>query len=125
MSIAVFEDDFYCAKLFGEPVLYTNWLIQRETVPDGWFCYDLKGSAASPQTPFALVSIADVRHTGAILSPKPLLRSNRLSRRVRREFEIIGEIMSLEQFCEEYNIPVPSERKEPAGGHALVREEYK
>lgn len=113
MSVNAFKDDFYCAELFGEPVLYTNWLIQRETVPNGWFCYDLRGSEKKPQTPVALVNKTNVFHVGSILSPKSLLDGEHLSRKVQGEFNLLGEIMSMEQFCDEYEIPVPDEKTAP------------
>ena len=43
MSVNIFKDELQHAQLFGKPVLTTNWLIPRETVPDGWFCYDMRG----------------------------------------------------------------------------------
>ena len=44
MSVNIFRDEMQHAQLFGKPVLTTNWLIPRETVPDGWFCYDMRGT---------------------------------------------------------------------------------
>ena len=38
MSVNIFKDKLQHAQLFGKPVLTTNWLIPRETVPEGWFC---------------------------------------------------------------------------------------
>lgn len=37
MSINVWCDPMQCADLFGKPVLFTNWLIPRDTVPQGWY----------------------------------------------------------------------------------------
>ena len=43
MSINIWTDSMQHAALLGKPVLFTNWLIQRDIIPDGWYCYDLRG----------------------------------------------------------------------------------
>ncbi len=48
MSINIRTDFMQHAELFGNPVLFTNWLIQRDTIPKDWYCYDLRGTR-SPQ----------------------------------------------------------------------------
>ena len=35
MAVNIFKDELQHAQMFGKPVLTTNWLIPRETVPDG------------------------------------------------------------------------------------------
>lgn len=47
----IYKDQFQSAELFGKPVLYTRKQIQRETVPDGWHCYDLSGTDRNPDRP--------------------------------------------------------------------------
>lgn len=44
MSINIWTDSMQHAALLGKPVLFTNWLIQRDIIPDGWYCYDLRGT---------------------------------------------------------------------------------
>lgn len=48
MSINIRTDFMQHAELFGNPVLFTNWLIQRDTIPKDWYCYDLRGTRQSP-----------------------------------------------------------------------------
>ena len=48
MSIDIWTDSMQHAELFGKPVLFTNWLIQRDTIPQGWHCYDLRGTRKAP-----------------------------------------------------------------------------
>ena len=35
-------------RMFGKPALLTDSRISRFTVPQGWFCYDLRGSDYDP-----------------------------------------------------------------------------
>ena len=37
MSINIRTDFMQHAELFGNPVLFTNWLIQRDTIPKDWY----------------------------------------------------------------------------------------
>ena len=50
----IYEEQLRGAELFGKPVLYTEKQIQRESVPEGWHCYDLSGSERNPDKPSAL-----------------------------------------------------------------------
>ena len=43
MSINIWTDSMQHAALLGKPVLFTNGLSQRDIMPDGWYCYDLRG----------------------------------------------------------------------------------
>ena len=74
MSVNIFKDKLQHAQLFGKPVLTTNWLIPRETVPDGWFCYDMRGTERDPAAHAELVDYTSYDHSGTVLSPKPLKR---------------------------------------------------
>ena len=108
MSVNIFRDEMQHAQLFGKPVLTTNWLIPRETVPDGWFCYDMRGTDRDPSAHAELVDYTSFDHSGTVLSPKPLKRPSTKVRRIREgDYILHGETMDLEGFCEEYGLDVP------------------
>ena len=108
MAVNIFKDELQHARLFGKPVLTTNWLIPRETVPDGWFCYDMRGTDSDPGAHAALVDYTSHDHSGTVLSPKPLKRPATKARRIGRgDYFLHGETMDLETFCGEYGLDVP------------------
>ena len=108
MAINIFTDQMQHAQLFGRPVLTTNWLIPRETVPDGWVCYDMQGTDRDPAAHAALVDCAAFNHSGTVLSPEPLKQPSTVSRRIgKRDYFLHGEEMDLETFCEEYGLDYP------------------
>ena len=108
MAVNIFRDEMQHARLFGKPVLTTNWLIPRETVPDGWFCYDMRGTESNPAAHAELVDYTGIDHSGTVLSPKPLKRPTTKARRIREGNYILhGETMALESFCEEYGLDFP------------------
>lgn len=72
MSIDIWTDSMQHAELFGKPVLFTNWLVQRDTIPQGWHCYDLRGTRKAPNARITLVDQEVGYHAGTVLSPTPL-----------------------------------------------------
>ena len=112
MSINIWTDSMQHAALLGKPVLFTNWLIQRDIIPDGWYCYDLRGTHKSPSPRTTLVDHAADYHAGTVLSPIPLKHEGTASRRVNGTFYLLGEEMTLEQFCEEHDLAYPQDNRE-------------
>ena len=108
MSVNIFTDQMQRAQLFGKPVLTTNQPIPRETVPDGWHCYDLQGTDSDPGSPAKLVDCASYLHSGAVLSPALLKRPATAARRIGKgDYFLHGEEMDLEGFCEKYGLDFP------------------
>jgi len=108
MAINIFTDQMQHAQLFGKPVLTTNLPIPRETVPDGWWCYDMQGTDRDPAAHAVLVDYAAFNHSGTVLSPEPLKRPSTASRRIgKRDYHLQGEAMNLEQFCEGNGLDFP------------------
>lgn len=111
MSINIRMDTMHYAELFGKPVLFTNWLIQRESVPQGWHCYDLQGTQQCPNAKITLVDQAISRHAGTVLSLSPLKEENVASRQINGTFRLLGEEMTLEEFCDEHDLQYPQDNQ--------------
>ena len=56
-------------EIFDIPALFTNGRISRITVPQGWFCYDLRGKDSDPGDPATIEKYVGVNHAGTILTP--------------------------------------------------------
>ena len=95
------------ARLFGAPVLYSVRPIPREDVPQGWYCYDLRGTARHPDEPHALVDHAEDNHAGSILSYLPLKNGRSQYRLVKDMFQMTGTNPSLAEFCAAEHIRCP------------------
>ena len=74
MSINIYKDELQNVWLFGQSVLYTEQPILREEVPEGWHCYDLRGTASDPKRPHELLDRTNQNFAGSILSAVPLMR---------------------------------------------------
>lgn len=112
MSIDVWADSMQHAELFGKPILFTNWLIQRDTIPKGWHCYDLRGTQKTPNARITLVDQETKYHAGTVLSPSPLKHEETAARQVNGTFYLLGEELTLEQFCEEHALTCPQNNRE-------------
>ena len=110
MAVNIFKDKLRHAQLFGKPVLAADQPIPRETVPDGWYCYDMRGTGSDPAAHAELVDYTSYYHSGTVLSPKPLKRPTTKARRIGKgDYFLHGEEMDLEAFCDEYGLGVPDD----------------
>ena len=108
MAVDIFKDRLRHAELFGKPVLTTTGTIPRETVPDGWFCYDMQATGRNPDARTALVDNAAFGHRGSVLSSAPLKRPSTAARKIGTEdYFLHGEELDLKGFCEEHKLDYP------------------
>lgn len=63
-------------------------------------------------TQTTLVDHAADYHAGTVLSPIPLKHEGTASRRVNGTFYLLGEELTLEQFCEEHDLAYPQDNRE-------------
>lgn len=111
MSVNAREDQMQHAQIFGKPILFTNWPILRDTVPAGWYCYDLRGSDQCPGKAVTLEDKVCVNYAGTVLSPVPLKKPATTARRINGGFFLDGEQMDLEGFCAEHGLEYPQETR--------------
>lgn len=103
----IYKDALQRAELFGKPVLYTGLPIERESVPDNWYCYDLTGSERNPTKPVTLEERAVWNRVGSVLSPVPLKRETTRARQIKDSFSLHEEQLDLGGFCEENHLDCP------------------
>ena len=111
MSVNIYEDKFQHASLFGRDVLCTNWLILRDTVPQGWYCYDLQDTNGCPGKPMELVDWANFGHIKTVLAPLPLKRPDTKMRKVRNTFYLHGEELTLSEYCDVHGLAYPIDNR--------------
>ena len=107
MQINIYKGKMPGACLFGASVLYSAKPIPREDVPQGWYCYDLRGTARHPDEPHALVDLAEENHAGTILSYLPLKKGGSQFRLVKDMFQMTGTYSTLSEFCAKASIRCP------------------
>ncbi len=65
-------EKFDCAEIFDKPALFSNGRIDRDALPEGLFCYDLRGSDYDPGQPVTVENHVTVNHAGSIITAEPL-----------------------------------------------------
>ena len=110
MAVNARTEEFQHVEVFDKPALFTNGRIARDTVPKGWYCYDIRGSDDDPGELCYMEENVVVNHAGSVLMPEKLAmpKSGRLD--VRDELGFLDEgNMTLREFCEAHQIPYPAE----------------
>ena len=107
------KEEYEHVELFGKPALFTDSRISRFTVPQGWFCYDLRGSDYDPGEPKTVEDYVGVNHAGTILTPTDVGLDKRKDhrRRIGDGLNFLGDHMTLEQFCERHGIACPADTR--------------
>ena len=72
MSANAYDETFEYVVLFGKSALFTSARIQTDTIPEGWYCYDLHGSDTNPSEPVTVEPLVAVNHAGTILTHEPV-----------------------------------------------------
>lgn len=72
--MAVFDatrEGYMLAEIDGKPVLFTNMRLDRDTVPEGIFCYDIRDSDDMDGSFAEVKPFVMVNHWGTILCREP------------------------------------------------------
>lgn len=94
-------EEYEHIELFDKPALFTNSRINRSTVPDGWYCYDLRGTDSDPGAPVTLETTVRVNHAGTILSPIPIpFEEDKDYRVITEKINFLGEELTIPEFSE-------------------------
>ena len=103
-------EEYEHIELFGKPVLFTNDRLDRATVPQGWYCYDLRGSDDDPGIPVTLEENVSVNHAGSILSPEPFVfEEGKNYLPIAGKLNFLGDSLSVQEFCKLHGLEAPSE----------------
>jgi len=113
MKIDAYKEEFDHIEFFDKPALFTNGRISRFTVPEGWFCYDLRGSDSDPGQPYMVENAVYVNHAGSVLMPTDL-KLDKLKngqKKIGDNINFLGEELTLEEFCQEHGLEYPADTR--------------
>lgn len=110
MRVDAMQEKYEHIELFGKPALFTNARIETSSVPDNWYCFDLRGSDRDPGKPATLEALVVVNHAGTILSPEVIpFTKGKDYRSVKGKLNFLGEEMTLRQFCKHHGLTPPTD----------------
>ena len=103
-KIQIANDEKYQEiELFDKPGLFSNGWIARDTLPEGVYCYDLRGSDYDPGDPIYVEDRVGVNHAGSVILAEPLDLSKEGYLRLTEEegLNFVGGFSTLAQFLQE------------------------
>ena len=106
MAVDARTEEFQHIEIFDKFALFTNARIDRTTVPEGWYCYDLRGTGDAPGELRFIEESVVVNHSGSILMPEKLELPASGQLDAWDEFGFLDECdMTLREFCEVHDLP--------------------
>ena len=111
MSVNARDEKYEYIELFGKPGLFTNSRIDRGTVPEGWYAYDLRGSDYDPGEPVTVEPKVGVNHAGTILTHEPVTIPKDGFRRLRGRLNFLDGQYTLAGFCEVRGLNYPEDNR--------------
>ena len=113
MAVDARTEEFQHIEVFDKFALFTNARIDRTTVPEGWYCYDFRGTGNDPGELRFIEESVVVNHSGSILMPEKLGLPASGQLDAWDEFGFLDECdMTLREFCEVHDLPYPAEEEE-------------
>ena len=97
------DEEYQEVELFEKPALFSNGRVSRDDLPEGVYCYDLRGSDDDPGEPIYVENRVGVNHAGAVLLTEPLdLRAEGYLRLTEEEgLNFTGGFSTLSRFLQE------------------------
>ncbi len=97
------DEQYQEIELFEKPGLFSNGRIARDNLPEGVYCYDLRGSDDDPGEPIYVEDRVGVNHAGAVILSEPLDLSKEGYLRLTEEegLNFTGGFSTLAQFLQE------------------------
>ena len=97
------DEQYQEIELFDKPGLFSNGRIVRDNLPEGVYCYDLRGSDYDPGEPVCVEKQVVVNHAGSVLLTEPLelAEDGRLMLTEEEGLNFVGGFSTLTQFLQE------------------------
>ena len=97
------DEQYQEIELFDKPGLFSNGRIVRDNLPEGVYCYDLRGSDYDPGEPVCVEEQVVVNHAGSVLLTEPLelAENGRLMLTEEEGLNFVGGFSTLAQFLQE------------------------
>ena len=96
------DEQYQEIELFDKLGLFSNGRIARDNLPEGVYCYDLRGSGYNPGDPVCVEERVVVNHAGSVLLTEPLelTEDGRLMLTEEKGLNFTGGFSTLSQFLQ-------------------------
>jgi hypothetical protein len=94
----IIQKEYQEVVLFDVLMLFGNERVDSATLPDGIYCYELRGYDYDPGLPYAIEKKVIVNHAGTILTAIPLDLSEKGYLRLGEELNFTGGMASIQEY---------------------------
>ncbi|MCI8868610.1 MAG: hypothetical protein HFE61_10895 [Anaerotignum sp.] len=100
---------FELVEIDGVEALFTNARLDRDTVPEGLYCYDVRETDGFSGIPATLERYVMANHWGTVLSKQEFPMENGYYGVKEDGFNYLGEMVTLEEYMQETQEQKPTE----------------
>ena len=105
------KETFDHIELFDAPAMFTNLRIDRSTVPEELFCYDVRGSDNDPGALNAIEPFVFVNHAGTIIGVEDYMIEKGQAKYIATHINFLGEEITLNECCAKHGIEISEPKK--------------
>ena len=98
-------------ELFDFPTMFTNARVDRSTVPDGLFCYDVRGSDDDPGALCVMENHVMVNHAGTVIGAVDYRLENSDYKTIGDGINFLGDEITLDEFCKLHGVEIGAPKK--------------
>jgi|GEM_PF-633631 hypothetical protein len=98
-------------ELYGSPAMFTNARVDRPTVPEGLFCYDIRGSDDDPGALCMIENHVCVNHAGTVIGTVDYLLGKDGYKVIGEGINFLGDEITLDEFCGRYGVEIGEPKK--------------
>ncbi len=95
------EETFERVEIDGVEALFTNARLDRDTIPDGLYCYDVREAEGFSGIAATLEPFVAVNHWGTVLSKEPFPMEDGVYEIGEEGLNYLGEKMTVEEYLQE------------------------
>ena len=104
------KESFDHIELFDAPAMFTDLRIDRSTVPDELFCYDVRGTGDDPGELTVIEPFVAVNHAGTIIGIEDYMLEQGQAKYIATHINFLGDEITLDEFCAE-NVEISEPKK--------------
>ena len=97
--------------LFDSPAMFTNARVDRSTVPDGLFCYDVRGSDDDPGALCVMENHVMVNHAGTVIGVVDYQLEKGGYKVIGEGINFLGDEITLDEICKLHGVEIGEPKK--------------
>lgn len=94
-------EEYQQAEFYDVPALFSNGRVERESLPEGIFCYELRGADYDPGHPLTVEEHVTVNHAATILTAVPVTIPEQESLRLGDGLNFTGGEQTIPEYLQE------------------------